>query len=136
MNTRVLPGLGFILGLVPGLLAANPKNVVMTHPALSISVAIARPPAQIYDFVANSENLPLWAPGLSGSIKRIDGEWISESPMGEVKIRFVENNSPGLLDHRVTLETGVTFYNPMRVQPNGDGSEVVFTPYRQPGTSE
>jgi hypothetical protein len=31
------------------------------------------------------------------------------------------------LDHDVTLPSGETLSNPMRVVPNGTGSEVVFT---------
>lgn len=108
----------------------------MTHPAQFISVAIARPPADIYAFVSNPENLPKWASGLSGSIRRVSGGWVADSPMGEVKIEFAEQNSLGVLDHRVTLESGVTVYNPLRVQPNGEGSEVVFTLYRRPGVSD
>jgi hypothetical protein len=40
------------------------------------------------------------------------------------------------MDHDVTLESGVTIHNPMRVVPNGEGSEFVFTLIRQPGMSE
>jgi hypothetical protein len=34
------------------------------------------------------------------------------------------------------LESGAKFYNPMRVFPNDDGSELVFTLYRQAGISD
>jgi hypothetical protein len=37
------------------------------------------------------------------------------------------------MDHDVTLESGVTVHNPMRVVPNGEGSEFIFTLIRQPG---
>ena len=40
------------------------------------------------------------------------------------------------MDHDVTLESGVTVHNPMRVVPNGEGSELVFTLIRQPGMSD
>lgn len=50
--------------------------------------------------------------------------------MGRVRIEFVEANGLGVLDHEVTLESGVRFYNPMRVVANGEGSEVVFTLFR------
>jgi ketosteroid isomerase-like protein len=36
------------------------------------------------------------------------------------------------MDHDVTLESGVTVHNPMRVVPHGDGSEFVFTLFRRP----
>jgi hypothetical protein len=45
------------------------------------------------------------------------------------------NEYPGVLDHEVTLASGTAFYNPMRVQPNGQGSEVMFTLYRLPKVS-
>lgn len=33
----------------------------------------------------------------------------------------------GLLDHDVELESGMVVHNPMRVVPNGEGSEFMFT---------
>jgi hypothetical protein len=59
--------------------------------------------------------------------KKIDEDWIAESPMGKVKVKFVEKNKFGVLDHDVTLPSGVKVYNPMRVFPNNDGSELIFT---------
>ena len=103
----------------------------MTFMAKHISVSIERPPAEVYEFASNPENLPQWAGGLSGSIKKVDGEWIAEAPMGTVKVRFAEKNKFGVLDHEVTLGSGIKFYNPMRIFPNSDGSEVIFTLYRQ-----
>ena len=108
----------------------------MTFPAQHISVSINRPPAEVYDFVADLRNLPRWASGLSGSIGYVDGEWVAESPMGRVKVKFAERNRFGVLDHDVTLPSGEMFHNPMRVLANGDGSEVVFTLYRRPGVTD
>lgn len=107
-----------------------------TFPAVHVSVSIDRPPSQVYAFAANAENLPRWAKGLSGSIEQRGGEWVADSPMGKVRIRFAERNALGVLDHDVTLESGETFHNPMRVVPNADGSEVVFTLFRRPGVSD
>jgi len=89
----------------------------------------------VYRYAVNPLHLPEWAAGLSGAIARVGGDWISESPMGKVKFRFVKKNDLGVLDHFVTLPSGVTIYHPMRVFPNHDGSEVVFTLFRQPGTT-
>jgi hypothetical protein len=108
------------------------KEISMTFTAEHISVSINRPAAQVYEFASNPENLPKWAAGLSGSIKKVDEDWIAESPMGKVKVKFAEKNRFGILDHDVTLPSGVKVYNPMRVFPNNDGSEMVFTLYRRP----
>ena len=45
-------------------------------------------------------------------------------------------NPFGVLDHVVTLPDGQTFNNPMRVVPNGAGSLVTFTLFRQEGMSD
>jgi Polyketide cyclase / dehydrase and lipid transport len=108
----------------------------MTFTAKHISVSINRSAAQVYAFASNPENLPNWAAGLSGSIRKVNDDWIAESPMGTVKVKFTETNKFGILDHDVTLPSGVKVYNPMRVFPNNDGSELVFTLYRRQDVSD
>jgi hypothetical protein len=56
--------------------------------------------------------------------------------MGKVKIRFVKKNPYGVLNHDVTLESGVTIHTPMRVVSNGQACELIFTLIRQPGMSD
>jgi len=107
-----------------------------TFEAKNISISISRPSNEVYEFISNPMNLPKWATGLSGSIKIVNGEWIADSPMGKVKIKFAESNKFGVVDHDVTLESGITFHNPMRVLPNKNGSEVVFTLFRQADMTE
>jgi hypothetical protein len=102
----------------------------MTFRSKHISVSIDRSVDDVYEFASNPENLPRWAAGLSGSIDSINGDWIAGSPMGRVKVEFAVNNGFGILDHHVTLPSGETVYNPMRVFPNDAGSELVFTVYQ------
>jgi hypothetical protein len=107
----------------------------MTFRSKNVSVSINRPADEVYEFASNPENLPTWAAGLSGSIENVNGEWLAESPMGRVKVEFAVRNDFGVLDHYVTVPSGETFYNPMRVFPNDDGSELIFTVYRRPDVS-
>jgi hypothetical protein len=37
----------------------------------------------------------------------------------------------GVLDHEVLLPDGTVSFNPLRVVPNQEGSEVIFTLYRR-----
>lgn len=104
--------------------------------ARHVSVSINRPPDEVYDFASNPENLPKWATGLGAAIKKTDGEWVAEGSTGKVKIRFAEKNRFGILDHEVTPEPGEKVYVPMRVLPNGGGSEVVLTLFRRPEMSD
>src|SRR5687767_10047065 len=92
----------------------------MTYPAQHISVAINRPMAEVYAFACELSNLPKWASGLTP----------------DLKITFAPKNPFGVLDHDVTLPTGETFYNPMRVVPNVDGSEITFILFRTPAMTQ
>jgi hypothetical protein len=56
--------------------------------------------------------------------------------MGRVVVAFVERNEHGVLDHDVTLPSGETVYNPMRVIADGSSCEVVFTLRRRPETND
>ncbi|MCM2416098.1 MULTISPECIES: SRPBCC family protein [unclassified Streptomyces] len=102
-----------------------------------LSVHIARTVDDVYAYASDPLNLPAWARGLGGSIKRVDDQWVAESsPMGRVVVTFVPRNELGVLDHEVTLPSGETAYNPVRVISDGTGSEVVFTLRRQPRMSD
>lgn len=107
------------------------------YPAKHISISINRSPEDIYDFASNPENLPKWAAGLSGaSVEKSGDAWICESPMGRVTVKFVAQNSFGVMDHDVTLPSGEVNHNPFRVASNGLGGEVVFTLYRLPNVND
>jgi hypothetical protein len=107
------------------------------HEVHHISAYIERRPAEVYAFASDPRNLPRWAAGLARSeIKRDGDEWIADAPFGRVRVKFAPQNSFGVMDHDVTLDSGVTVHNPMRVVPNGEGSEFVFTLLRRPGMTD
>ena len=101
-----------------------------------LSETIDRPADEVYDYASDPANLPEWAPGLGSAVEQVGGQWFVETSMGRVGFAFVERNQFGVLDHDVVLPTGETVNNPMRVIPDGDGSEVVFTLRRRPGLSD
>ena len=107
------------------------------QPVRHISVGISRPLEEVYAFLAEPENLPRWATGLGHSFRHLEGlEWLAETPMGPMKVRFSERNPFGILDHAVIPADGEPMHNPMRVFANGDGSEVVFSLFQRPGMSD
>lgn len=97
----------------------------------TVSVSIARPAAEAYEFLSLPENFPKWASGLGTALRKIDGEWIAETPEGPAKVCFSERNSFGVLDHSVMLPRGVSVYVPLRVVPKEPGCELVLTIFRQ-----
>lgn len=107
------------------------------YPVRHISVSIQRSPQEVYLFVSNPLNLPQWAAGLSQSkVFKSGEEWVCDSPMGRVKVKFAEKNSWGVMDHVVTLPSGEANFNPFRVFANDEGSEVIFTLFRLPRMSD
>ncbi len=102
-----------------------------------ISTYIDRTVDDVYAYASDPANLPAWAHGLGESIEKIEDSWVAEfSPMGRVVITFAPRNELGVLDHDVTLPSGETVYNPVRVIASGAGSEVVFTLRRRPEMSD
>jgi hypothetical protein len=101
-----------------------------------VAVSIERPAEDVYAFASDPRNLPRWAAGLAQrDVELVDGVWVVESPMGRVTVEFTPTNPFGILDHRVTLPAGESVDNPVRVIPNDDGCDVVFSVRRRPGMS-
>jgi hypothetical protein len=108
-----------------------------THEAKAVSVSINCPPDEVYHYLANPENFPEWAPNFCHAIRKAGGGgWLAETTMGALKVRFAPENEFRVADHYVTLSSGEEIQNPIRVLPNGAGSEVVFMVFRRPGMSD
>jgi carbon monoxide dehydrogenase subunit G len=107
------------------------------HDVEHLSIYIDRAPGDVYEYASDPRNLPRWASGLANSeVEQDGGDWIVEASFGKVKVKFAERNTFGVMDHDVTLGSGVTMHNPMRVVPHGDGSEFIFTLIRRAGMSD
>jgi hypothetical protein len=108
----------------------------MTSASKHLSERINRPADEVYDYASDPANLPEWAPGLGSSVEQVDGRWFVDTPAGRASVAFAPRNEYGVLDHDVTLPSGETIYNPVRVTADGSGCEVVFTLRRLPGMSD
>jgi hypothetical protein len=108
----------------------------MTLRSRHLSEWINRPADEVYDYACDPANLPQWAPGLGTAVEKDGGRWFVQTGMGRVGFAFVERNQLGVLDHDVTLPSGETVHNPMRVIRDGEACEVVFTLRRPPGMSD
>ncbi|MRG56261.1 hypothetical protein SAMN05428967_2909 [Phyllobacterium sp. YR620] len=107
-----------------------------THEARTLQISIGRNWQDVYDYVSVAENLPQWASGLTSALQKSGDEWLADGPAGKLRLRFAPKNEVGVLDHWVVMETGDEVYIPMRVVPNGDESELIFTLFRVPGMDD
>jgi hypothetical protein len=104
--------------------------------ARNISISIERDWREVYEFAHLPQNFPRWASGLASSLREESGQWVTDTPEGRVSVRFTPRNDFGVLDHHVTLPTGVRTFVPLRVVANGPGAEVILTLFVLPETTE
>ncbi|WP_332633061.1 hypothetical protein [Halalkalibacter flavus] len=105
--------------------------------AKTLGISIKCQPKDVYEYITNPKNLSEWATTFSFSVKKSEsGEWIVETPEGEMKIKYVEKNKFGVADHYIITPQGQEIYNPMRVFPNNIGCEVIFTLFQVSGMSD
>lgn len=107
-----------------------------TMAARIVHISIQRDWQAVYDFAAEPQNMPLWASGLASGLTPDGPDWIATGVLGTVRVRFTPRNSLGVLDHIVTLGADLRVHNALRVVPNGDGCEVMFTLLHLDGMSD
>ncbi len=107
----------------------DPASVRWMSGIENVTVHVDAPAKTVYDYVAQPTHLHEWAAGLAGSALTQEGDsWIADSPMGKVSVRFTPQNDFGIFDHTVTLPSGESVLNPVRVLPDGDTTcDVIFT---------
>lgn len=97
----------------------------------TISLPIARPPSEVYEFLLEPRNYPRWAASLGGRFEHLESrDWRAETPHGPVIIRFAERNALGVLDHAVFREGEEPLTRMVRVVPNGEGCELIYTIFK------
>jgi hypothetical protein len=103
----------------------------------TISISIGCPLADAYAYLARPANFEAWAAIEPGSFhQRPDGDWEGETPFGFRHFRFTPPNAFGVLDHAIFEPGGEVRYNPMRVTPNDEGTDLTFTFFRREGMDD
>jgi hypothetical protein len=100
-----------------------------------VHTSILAPPQDVVAFLSDMQNWKTWASWIRSVARSAPRDWTLETDTGPMKVHFVEPNTLGVLDHHVTLASGVTVFNAMRVLPNGTGSELVMVLFQSPPTS-
>ena len=113
----------------------NFKKDSMTYPVKHISISINRSADDVYAFASNPENFPRWVQFVTSITKQGD-TWLGKTSAGDIRIQFTPQNDFRIIDHLVTLTTGETVNNPMRVVANNKGCEFIFTLFKLPGRTD
>src|SRR5688572_14905055 len=100
-----------------------------------VHVSILAPWRDVIAFLVDVHDWTTWAPWIRSVSRSSARGWTLDTDAGPMKLRFVEQNALGVLDHEVTLASGVTVLNSMRVLANGSGSELVMVVFQSPEAS-
>ncbi|MEO8758261.1 MAG: hypothetical protein ABI398_10990 [Devosia sp.] len=106
--------------------------------SIVIKIAIERPYAEVYEFLANPMNFAKWAANPDSDMVPLDGgNWLVELPRGQSVIRFSPHNNFGVLDYEV-FALGETHgpISPVRLIANADCCELVLIWYHRDGASD
>jgi hypothetical protein len=111
------------------------RSTMPTFRSEVIHTSILARPEDVVAFLRDVSRWTTWAPWVRSASPTAPNAWALDTDTGRMTIDFVEPNANGVLDHRVTLESGLTVVNSMRVLANGAGSELVMVLLQQPGVS-
>ena len=100
-----------------------------------VHISILAQPRSVVAFLSDMENWKTWAPWVNSVARISERDWKVETEGGRMKFHFAEPNSLGVLDHEVTIASGMTVFNSMRVVPNGAGSELLMVVFQSLGVS-
>ena len=103
-----------------------------------IKIAIRRPYAAVYEFLAEPMNFVRWAANPESEMTPLDGgDWQVELPTGRMAIRFAPRNNFGVLDYQVFPVGGESGpVTPVRLVPNDDGCELLLVWFQRPGVPD
>jgi hypothetical protein len=112
-----------------------PKGPIQVHRAEVVHVSILAPLRQVIAFLVDVHNWMAWAPWIRSVSRSSARGWTLDTDAGPMKVLFAEQNALGVLDHEVTLASGVRALTSMRVLANGSGSELVMVVFQSPEAS-
>jgi hypothetical protein len=112
-----------------------PKGPIEVRRAEVIHVSILAPSREVIAFLVDVHNWTTWAPWLRSVSRSSDRGWTLDTDAGPTRVRFVEQNGLGVLDHEVMLPSGISVLNSMRVLANGSGSELIMVVFQSPEVS-
>jgi hypothetical protein len=116
-------------------LTGEPIGTIAVHRAEVVHISILARWRDVIAFLVDVRNWKTWAPWIRSVSRSSGGDWTLDTDAGPMKVHFVEQNALGVLDHEVTLASGVRVLNSMRVLPNGSGSELVMVVFQSPEAS-
>src|SRR3954469_428934 len=101
-----------------------------------VHVSIAASPSDVQRYLADVTTWIEWAPWVRSVRQLSPREWQLDTESGPMTLRFVDLGSTGVLDHHVTLSSGLTVFNSMRLSAEGDYSDLTMHVTQLPNVTD
>src|SRR5438128_1465002 len=100
------------------------------------TIHLDAPREEVFEFLADPHNLPMWAVAFAHSVRRDGDAWRVQTAQGEIDLRMSVDAGLGTVDFHMVPAPGssVTAYS--RVIPVGATSEYIFTQLQSAGMSD
>ena len=103
----------------------------------TVTAVLDAPKAEVFDFLAQIENLPTWATEFAQELKYEGGEAKVVNALGEFYFRIAADPDTGVIDMYAGPSADAMALFPSRVVGLPDGrSAYSFTMFKQPGTPD
>jgi hypothetical protein len=101
------------------------------------TLVLDAPKEAVFSFLADIENLPLWAINFCKALRRTSEGWKILTPEGEMFFRIDADSASGVVDMRGGPDSERMAYWPARVVALPDGkSALIFTNFQWPGVAD
>lgn len=102
----------------------------------TLSVTIAAAPQEVFDYVSDLQNMPLWAVNYCQRVRQEGDRWIATTPFGEIETTVEADAEYGIVDFHSQAGPDVDVLTPTRVVLNGEQTEYIFTFFQYPSMSD
>lgn len=100
-----------------------------------VHISIAAPPSEVLAFLSDVSQWTTWAPWVRSARQLSKREWQLDTEGGPMTLRFRDPGSIGVLDHDVTLASGLTVFNSFRLMVDGDRCELTMIVTQAPNAT-
>ena len=112
-------------------------RVAPMMPTQVVSLPIARPVKQVYEFLVQPENFARWAFVGDTAMRHLsDNEWAVETSVGPRILKFATRNDYFDLTHTASPPGEAPHTIPMRLIANGDGAQLIYVFMQYPGLGD
>ena len=103
----------------------------------TVTVLLTAPKRQVFDYLAEIENLPRWATEFARELKVVDGKHKVVNGLGEFFVRIDADEATGVIDfHAGPTEAELGLFPSRVVELPGGTSAYTFTMFQGPGLSD